>query len=248
MKNIMLYLAMLIILLSCNKNPTEPVPELKPCELFATGIYNDTLAGKVPTKFWPCMGTGDLVDAASYHFPSLYMFMAGCCGLQSGYDLCRKKYSWYVELEGRTDALEHLIAKYKSIDTVHYDLKLYPMDFGGFKWYTYNLEVFMAQEVYLKNATDKQRLALLNELFVKQSIRKGQPGDFGVEGPTLVMARMMFYYNYKPFLDIANQNPQIQYLIELGDLRMNTSEGIQAQLVIFSMTYNFIDELKIQLK
>jgi len=144
--------------------------------------------------------------------------------------------------------LEHLIAKYIAIDTVHYDLKLYPMDFGGFKWYTYNMEVFMAQEVYLKSATDKQRLALLNELFVKQSIRKGQRGDYYIEGPTFVMARMMYYYNYKPFLDIANQNHKIQYLIEFGDLQISSDEGMQAQLLIFALAYSFIDELKTNLR
>jgi hypothetical protein len=112
MKILMLPLVMLIVLLACNKKTTEPLPELKPCELFATGIYNDTLPGKVPTKFWPSMGTSNLVGAVSDKFPSLYMIMAGCCGLQSGYDLCRKKYSWFVELEGRTDALENLITKY----------------------------------------------------------------------------------------------------------------------------------------
>lgn len=242
----MLSMMILFVLMACYNKTTVPEPEpiLTPCELFASGIYNDTLPGKVPTKFWPCMQTKDLLDAISDHFPSLYMLMAGPSGLQSGYELCRKKYSWFIELEGRTDAFEYLIAKYASIDTVHYNLKLYPMDFGGFKWYTYNLEVFMAQEVYLKSATDKQRLALLNELFVKQSIRKGQQGDFLVEGPTFVMARMMYYYNYKPFMDIANQNHQIQYLIEFGDLRIGSDEGKQAQLVIFSIAYNFIDELK----
>ncbi len=250
MKAFILPFVIIIILLACNKKTTEPVPELQPCELLATGIYNDTLPGKVPTKFWPCMGTNDLVDAISYNFPSLYMFMAGCCGLQSGYDLCRKKYSWFVELEGRTDALEHLIAKYISIDTVHYNLEPDPIDFGGFKWYTYNLEVFMAQEVYLKNATDKQRLALLDELFVKQKIRKGKTGWGGNEGPTFVMARLMYYYNYEPFMVSVNQNYQIKLLVDLGHLYTisDSDEGKQAQLLIFAVAYNFIDELKTHLK
>ena len=55
-------------------------------------------------------------------------------------------------------------------------------------------------------------------------------------------------YNYKPFLDIANQNHKIQYLIEFGDLQISSDEGMQAQLVIFNMAYNFIDDLKTNLK
>ena len=78
MKKLTLPLAMLIILLACNKKTVvpEPEPNLTPCELFATGIYNETLPCKVPTKFWPCMGTNDLVEAVSYNFPSLYIIMA----------------------------------------------------------------------------------------------------------------------------------------------------------------------------
>ena len=119
------------------------------------------------------MSTEVLVEAGTYNFPSLYMLMAGCCGLQSGYDLCRNKYAWFVELENREDALEYLIAKYESIDTINYDMDLLPIEWGGYKFYTYNLEVFLAQEAYLSDATDEQRLELLNELFIKQEVERG---------------------------------------------------------------------------
>jgi hypothetical protein len=189
------------------------------------------------------MSTEDLVEAGSYHFPSLYILMAGCCGLQSGYDLCRGKYSWFVELEGRTDAIEYLIAKYVAIDTVNYDMDLDPIKWGGYKYYTYNLETFLAQEAYLKNITDKQRLMLLNELFVKQAVRKGNPGWFAVEGPTFTMGRVMYYYGYKPLLDSMEQNILIKNLVDLGSLT-NMEKGVKAQSSIFTLTTKFIIELK----
>ncbi len=246
------YIILLIIIASltaCNNEPPyiEPEPELDSCEYYATGIFNDTIPGKIPQKYWPCMSTEDLVEAGSYNFPSLYLLMAGCCGLQSGYNLCRN-YAWFVDLENREDALEYLISKYKSIDTLNYDMVLYPFDWGGYKFYTYNLEVFLAQEAYLKTATDEQQLELLNELFVKQEVRKGEPGDYWIEGPTFAMSRVMYYCNYEPLLDSVEQNYKIKNLVELGSFSIGSEEGKDAQTSIFNLAAEFINELKTKLQ
>ena len=243
MKRYLILMLFIISLLSCNK---EPEPELEPCELYATGIYNDTIPGETPKKFWPCMNTEYLVEAGSYNFPALYMLMGGCCGLQSGYDLCRNKYSWFTELENREDALEYLIAKYASIDTVNYDMELLPIEWGGYKFYTYNLEVFLAQEAFLSGATDEQRLELLDELFEKQEVRKGEPGDYFVEGPTFTMGRVMYYNNYKPLIDSMEQNFEIKTLVELGSLSIGSEEDRQAQISVFDLANKFINELKMK--
>lgn len=168
----------------------------------------------------------------------------GTSSLQQGYDLCRKKYSWFVELEGRTDAIQYLIAKYVSIDTVNYDMDLYPIEWGGYKYYTYCLETFLAQEAYLKYITNEQRVTLLNELFVKQGVRQGNYGWGGEEGPTFAMGRVMYYYGYQPLLDSMEQNILIKNLVELGHLIINMDDGARAQSSIFNLTTDFINELK----
>lgn len=248
MKPYIFLLFIIISIIACDNNSTliepEPESELDSCEFYSTGFYNDTLPGKIPQKYWPCMNTEVLVEAGSYNFPSLYMLMGGCCGLQSGYDLCRNKYDWFVELENRTDALECLIDKYISIDTVSYSMVLYPFERPGYKFYTYNLEVFLAQEVFLKEATDEQCLELLNELFIKQNVRNGNSGDYGIEGPTFTMSRIMYYNNYVPLLDSMEQNFKIKMLVELGSFSISSEEGRDAQTSIFNLTTAFMNELK----
>jgi hypothetical protein len=233
----------LSLIISCDNESPEPEPEPEPCEIYATGIYNETFPGEVPEKYWPCMDTKDLVDAGSYNFNSAYQLMAGCCGLQSGYDLCKNNYSWYEELESRNDAFQYLLAKYITIDTVNYDLNLYYWQ-RGYKFYSYNLEVFLAQKTYLEDATSAQKIILINELLKKQEIRDAGFCNDIIEGPTFVMSRILYYDNYMPLLDIMEQNNYIKNLVVLGDLRVDYDEGMEAQMIVFTLIDNYLEELK----
>jgi len=191
------------------------------------------------------MDTKDLVDAGSYNFNSGYQLMAGCCGLQSGYDLCKSNYSWYGELESRNDAFQYLLAKYISIDTVNYNLSLDPLHRPGYKFYTYNLEVFLAQKVYLEDGTSEQKVTLINELFKKQEVRNaGYTWGFRNEGPTFVMGRIMYYDDFKPLLDSMELNMTLKMLVDLGDMDARSVEGGKAQLTIFSLSNEFVEQLK----
>jgi hypothetical protein len=235
-----LFLVM-IALFSCTE-PEDAEPEMEPCDYYASGHFQDTVPGKIPELYWPCMTTKDLVDAVSYNFPSLYIQMAGCCGLQSGYDLVRRKYG-FPELESRQDALEYLIDKYVSIDTVHYRYDLLSIQHGGFKFYTYNLEVVLAQEVFLKDATMQQKLDLLNELQRKQAIRNGESGDYASEGPTFATSRVMFYDDYQPLLDSMQQNHIIKAIVELGTINYGTAAFDAAQSTIFQLAGQYALQL-----
>jgi hypothetical protein len=226
---------------SCNNDPPEQEPELEPCELYATGIYKDTLPGKVPQKFWTCMKTEDLVDAGSYNFSSIFQLMNS--NLQSGYNFCRSRYPWYVELETREDAFEYLLVKYISIDTINYDLSLDPLDRPGYKFYTYNLEVLLAQKVYLEDANSEQKVMLINELFKKQALRNAGHIWGSNEGTTFVMSRILYYDGYEPLLDTIDQNIQIKNLVDLGDLYAH-NDGLKVQLLIFSLINDYLEELK----
>jgi len=236
-----LFLSLLTTLtLSCDNDPPEP--ELEPCELYATGIYKDTMPGKVPQKFWPCMNTKDLVDAGSYNFSSGFQLMNS--NLQSGYNYCRIRYPWYLELEARTDAFQYLLAKYISIDTINFDLSLDPLHRPGYKFYTYNLEVFLAQKIYLEKTTKDQKIILINELFKKQAVRNAGYIWGSNEGTTFVMGRILYYDDYKPLLDTMDQNIQIKNLVDLGDLYTHNNDGLKVQLLIFSMTNDYLNVLK----
>jgi hypothetical protein len=125
-------------------------------------------------------------------------------------------------------------------------MELLPIEWGGYKFYTYNLEVFLAQEAFLSGATDEQRLELLDELFEKQEVRKGEPGDYFVEGPTFTMGRVMYYNNYQPLIDSMEQNFEIKTLVELGSLSIGSEEDRQAQISVFDLANKFINELKMK--
>jgi hypothetical protein len=145
------------------------------------------------------------------------MLMAGSDGLQSGYNLMKRLYCRGIkELETRSDALDSLIARYKSINTSAYNTTKSPLIFGSYKYYTYCLEVFLAQEVYLNNLNTTQKIVLLNDLFVKQDFRNGQPGFFGIEGPSFVMARLMLQSNFQPFVNVINQNSNVSRFVTYG--------------------------------
>ncbi|WP_167608755.1 hypothetical protein [Maribellus sediminis] len=232
---------LLIGLFSCTE-PEETEPEMEPCDFYATGHFKDTIPGKIPELYWPCMETKDLVDAVSYNFPSLYIQMAGCCGLQSGYDMVKRSHG-FPELESREDALENLIAKYISIDTIHYNRNLLSIQHGGFNFYTYNLEVVLAQEVFLKSATKQQKLDLLNELKIKQDLRNGESGDYAAEGPTFATSRVMFFDDYQPLLDSMQQNHIIKSIVELGTINHGTEAFDAAQNTIFVMAGQYALQL-----
>jgi hypothetical protein len=58
-----------------------------------------------------------------------------------------------------------------------------------------------------------QKIELLTDLFVKQNFRNGERGYFYIEGPSLVMGRIMLYSNYQPFVGLYNQNSSISNFV-----------------------------------
>lgn len=217
-----------IILVGCKKTSQND----NPCSQLVNGIYqypdnppSSDLTSEEEREYWnipedvlPCLKTGGLLTSCLNHpYLASYMLMAGSDGLQSGYDLMKRLHCRGLgELEIRTGAADTLITRYKSINTADYNTSKSPLDFGSYKYYTYCLEVFLAQEVYLKDINTTQKIGLLSDLFVKQNLRNGQIGFLGIEGPSFVMARIMYLSNYQPFIDIYNQNSNISRFTTYG--------------------------------
>ena len=245
------FLALFFLLIGCKRNDSP----IDPCSKLVNGVYqypqkltDTTMTPEEKVEFWsvpenvlPCLKTDGLLETClNYPFMSGYMLMAGCCGLQSGYDLMKGCCRGIPELETRSGALDTIIVKYKSIDTINYNTSLNPLSYGGYKYFTYCLEVFLGQEVYLKNATTKQKIELLTDLFVKQNFRKGQPGDYYIEGPTFVMARIMYIDNYQPLVDLYNQDSIVKYFITDG----SSIAGNEPKSTIISLANDYLNLLK----
>ncbi len=57
------------------------------------------------------------------------------------------------------------------------------------------------------------------------------------------MSRILYFDNYMPLLDIMKQNNYIKNLVELGHLRVDYDEGLEAQMIIFTLTDDYLEEL-----
>jgi len=233
MKKYTSVLLLFFLLFACKKDkPTDP------CDVLVDGVYQDC---NIPEEVLPCLETDGLLESCfNFSFISGYMLMAGCNGLQDGYDLVRRACNGFVELEKRPDAMDVLIAKYKSIDTIHYDINLNPLGYGGYNFYTYNLEAILAQEVFLKNATKTQKIELLSELIIKQDFREKREVFYFIEGPAYVMARLLYYDNYEPLIQEYNQNSLLRRLIIYGV----SFEDIETRLTIISLANDYLNLLK----
>lgn len=237
MKKYTSILLLFFLLFACTKDKPAVTD---PCDVLVDGVYQDC---NIPEEVFPCLETDGLLESCfNFSFISGYMLMAGCCGLQDGYDLVRRVCNGFVELEKRPDALDVLIAKYKSIDTVHYDTTLNPLFYGeyNFNFYTYNLEAILAQEVFLKNASKTQKIELLTELIIKQDFRENREVFYFIEGPAYVMARLMYYDNYGPLVDEYNQNSWLRSLIIYG----SPFEDFKTRLTIISLANDYLNLLK----
>ena len=257
MKKYILILSAVFLVFACKKDKlSEDDPPVDPYSLLVNGVYqyptkapDSSLTSAQKREYWdipedvlPCLTTGNLLISCLNHpFIAGNILIHGCCGLQSGYELQKNWCRGMAEFETRPGALDTLIARYMSIDTINYETTSSPLTYGGYNFYTYCLEVFLAQEVYLSSADTAQKIDLLTDLFVKQNFRKEQRGWFYIEGPSFVMARIMYYDNYLLFIEKYNQNADINYFV-LNGSPMNYYEG-DIQLILLDAT-DYLNSLK----
>jgi hypothetical protein len=228
-------LAFLLFVSACERDePSEDDLPEDPCSLLEEGIYpypsappgsNLTDAEKleywnIPEDVLPCLTTEGLLETC-LRYPNLgnHLLMVGPEGIQSGYDSVRSMCRGFPELEQRPGALDTLIAKYRSINTVDFDTSLSVdnlSEYGTYDYFTYILEVILGQEVFLENTTMKQKHELLSELFVKQDFREYRDLGLSLEGPAFVMARMMYLDNYQPFMDEYVVNSAVRQTVASG--------------------------------
>jgi hypothetical protein len=217
-----------LILVGCNKaNHSDD-----PCNQLVDGIYqyptedpNPSLTSAQKIEYWnipedvlPCFMTDGLVETClNYHNLGAILFLYGTNGIQDGYDLAKERCRGFLELENRTDAFDSLIKKYKSIDTINFITDTNPLEYGGYNFYTYSLEVIIGQEKILQNTTDKQEIELLTELFVKQDYRKKFRSYYSIEGTTFVMGRIMYFNNYLPLMNECKNNNIMNSFILKGN-------------------------------
>jgi hypothetical protein len=246
-----------ITILLCFACQKDKLPEddnsTDPCSKVVNGVYQypseppgNNLTNAEEIEYWnipeavlPCLLTDGLLESClSFHSLGSHIFIDGNDGVQSSYDYVKSICRGFPELEKWPDALSTLIARYKSIDTIHFDTlpslnNLH--DYGGYDFFTYVLEVILGQEAFLKKATMRQKHELLSEIFVKQAFREHRDTWYFFEGPVFVMARMMYIDNYQPFMDEYVNNSEIRHTVTSG-----SPTYPDMKLLIISLAENYL--------
>jgi hypothetical protein len=246
MRNIIILITLVLGGFACQKDE----PPIDPCSQLVDGVYkypleppDASLTSTQKIEYWnipedvlQCLRTDGLIETClTYHELGPILFLFGTNGIQDGYDLAKERCRGFLELENRTDAFELLIEKYKSIDTINFIPNTSPLEYGGYNYYTYSLEVILGQENILQNTTDKQEIDLLTDLFVKQDFRNNLRSWYSIEGPTFVMGRIMYFNNYLPLINECKNNNIMNSFINEGIPIQR--EDIKSVIISFANDY-----------
>ncbi len=231
---------------ACHKDD----PPIDPCSKLVDGVYeypteqpDASLTSSQKIEYWNipedvlhCFKTDDLIETClNYNNLGAILFLFGTNGIQDGYDLAEERCRGFLELEKRTDALDLLIEKYKSIDAINFIPDTNPLEYGGYNYYTYSLEVILGQEKILQNTTDNQEIELLTDLSIKQDYRNNLRSWYNIEGPVFVMARIMYFNNYLPLInECVNNNILNSFIIEGIPIQR---EDIKSTIITFAADY-----------
>lgn len=239
-------IAIVFCFFACQKDN----PPIDPCSKLVDGLYkypteppDASLTSTQKIEYWnipedvlPCLKTDGLIETCmNYNNLGAILFLFGTNGIQDGYDLAKERCRGFLELENRTDAFDFLIEKYKSIDTINFIPNTNPLEYGGYNYYTYSLEVILGQEKILQNTTDNQEIELLKDLFIKQNYRNSLRSWYSIEGPVFVMARIMYFNDYLPLInECKNDNIMNSFIIEGIPIQR---EDIKSVIISFANDY-----------
>ncbi|MDD4427163.1 MAG: hypothetical protein PHG64_02060 [Paludibacter sp.] len=93
--------------------------------------------------------------------------------------------------------------------------------------YSRGLELFMSQPVFLQPLSIDSKKKIIDLSFKNDSLRQAanQYGeDVSREITWLLVGRTLFYSDYKPFVDLTNQNSQLMTFLESSTINVYTEE------------------------
>ena len=246
MRKYLFILTILFWVFACHKDD----PPIDPCSKLVDGVYkypteqpDATLTSSQKIEYWnipedvlQCLTTDGLIESClKYNNLAAILFLFGTDGIQDGYNLARERCRGFPELENRTDAFNLLIEKYKSIDTINFVPDTNPLEYGGYNYFTYSLEVILGQEEMLQNLTDNQKIELLKDLFIKQNCRNNLHSWYSIESTVFAMARIMYFNNYLPLInECVNNNILNSFIIDGIPIQR---EDIKSTIITFAADY-----------
>ncbi|MDY6912472.1 MAG: hypothetical protein SVM79_08965 [Chloroflexota bacterium] len=172
------------------------VPELTLEEMSTAGLVETIL--NYPLR----------IDAFAYNDP------------QTGFDAVKSQFNGIQELLTREDAATELIVKYKALDLSAVNEEWEPKDIGEFTLGTVAfMEILIAQHEIISKMTKSELLDLLTEAIEKNSEKLQYSESFGQSGrlySTWIIARVLQQENYMPFIQIIDENDNLQWYLSRG--------------------------------
>ena len=216
MKNLIGFLTIIVIVLSCNK--TEIPEEVKdPCDALVDGVYqyptqrpDPTLTQEETKEYWNipedvlgCLTTDGLIKSC---YKTIYgIFIDASNGYQSGYNLLKGWCRGFDELERRPDAPNALISYFKSIELPH------KIDYNLF-----GIEVATAQNSILKRFSKEQKIEMLNLALKYHAERRDifNRGAIILDGTIVFLSRLLVFDKNEMFLQSMERNDELTRFID----------------------------------
>ena len=236
-----LFILFLLMLLGCEKNPCNDVPNV--VYQYPDIPKNHTMTIEevdkfvdLPKEIAECITTDNLIESI-LTYPYISLIFAGATS-QSGYELVKRQYRGLSELESRTNRGKFLLQKYQSRDPLGFDESWDDLEIGYYMCTGVYLEVVLSQYINLRNLdTEEFKNMFLRSLEV-YDLEKTELEHFGYLGltySTTTLARMMLISNYEPFVSLYNTNVFVLNLTEeYGPANSSTIELIHEMALEYS--------------
>ena len=156
---------------------------------------------------------------------------------QKGYNFVFKPLNAYQEFLKRGDAVNCIIERYKIVSATTFE---YPFSH-------YFLEMFLAQEYFIKQLSSKEKKDIVDRCLDIINITNENPDFFDIYLRVgisyYLMGRIMKYDNYTPFFEIFSIHPEWESFFEDDNYFVITDEKLYTFLgTIFFTAYDYIEQ------
>lgn len=197
-------------------------------------------ACQIPTVTLKNMCTSGLIDSW-LTYPLLFNVFAWITP-QTGIDAMKGNFNGLSELLNRRDVGSKLLAKYKQVDPSGYNPDWSNAEKGKYSIRLFVLELTLAQNQSLEHLTSIEIMELMTEAIKKRDSKEKDMiyKPLSDVSDVYIMARVMIYQKYEPFLLLVDNDPEIKFFSDscvYGYVEgMDPSEDLD-QIVMYAKNY-----------
>ncbi len=171
-------------------------------------------ACQIPSNILKNMCTLGLID--SWQTYPLYITVFAWPTPQRGIEEMQSNFNGLKELLNRNDAGEKLLLKYEILDPAGYNPSGSSIEKGKYAILLKIFELTMSQKSILDQLNSSEKKDIVIHALKKRLIKESDPlyEPFTDIGDVYLMARVMIADNYQDFINILNNDSQIQFFTQ----------------------------------